>query len=53
VGRYPITPKLVDPGGKLANYDTTIVNGTLTVTIGATVNEQIANLKRPTSPASR
>ena len=32
VGSYPITPTLVDPDGKLANYSVTVTNGTLTVT---------------------
>jgi hypothetical protein len=32
VGTYLITPTLVDPNGKLANYSVTITNGTLTVT---------------------
>ncbi len=32
VGGYPITPSLVDPTGKLANYSVTSANGTLTVT---------------------
>jgi hypothetical protein len=32
LGTYAITPTLVDPNGKLANYSVTITNGTLTVT---------------------
>ena len=32
VGTYPITPTLVDPSGRLANYTVTLNNGTLTVT---------------------
>ena len=32
VGTYPITPTLVDPGGKLANYTVCSTNGTLSVT---------------------
>ena len=35
VGTYPITPTLVDPNGKLANYTVTMTNGTLTVTAAA------------------
>ena len=35
VGRYLITPTLVDPNGKLGNYAVTITNGTLTVTPAA------------------
>ena len=31
VGTYPIVPAIVDPGGRLPNYDVTIVNGTLTI----------------------
>ena len=31
VGAYPIVPVLVDPDGRLGNYDVTIVNGTLTI----------------------
>jgi hypothetical protein len=31
-GTYPITPTLVDPGGKRSNYTVTLNNGTLTVT---------------------
>jgi hypothetical protein len=31
VGRYPITPTLVDPNGKLDNYIVSMTNGTLTV----------------------
>lgn len=29
VGNYPITPTLVDPNGKLSNYNVTVNNGTL------------------------
>jgi len=32
VGTYPITPTLVDPGNKLANYNLSSTNGTLQVT---------------------
>ena len=32
VGGYPIAPTLVDPSGKLFNYNVTNINGTLTVT---------------------
>jgi MBG domain (YGX type)/Bacterial Ig-like domain (group 3)/Galactose oxidase, central domain len=32
VGGYPITVNLVDPNGRLSNYDVNITNGTLTVT---------------------
>ena len=32
VGRYPITPTLVDPNGKLTNYTVSSTNGTLSVT---------------------
>ena len=32
VGSYPITPTLVDPSGKLANYTVASTNGTLNVT---------------------
>jgi hypothetical protein len=32
LGSYPITPTLVDPNGKLANYTVSTTNGTLTVT---------------------
>jgi len=32
VGTYPITPTLVDPGSKLANYNVSSINGTLQVT---------------------
>ncbi len=32
VGMYPITPTLVDPGGKLSNYTVSSTNGTLSVT---------------------
>lgn len=35
VGGSPITPSLSDPGGKLANYDVTATNGTLTITRAA------------------
>jgi len=31
VGTYPIVPAINDPGGRLPNYDVTIVNGTLTI----------------------
>ena len=31
VGTYAIVPSLVDPGNRLANYQTSLVNGTLTV----------------------
>jgi hypothetical protein len=30
-GTYPIVPTLVDPGGRLPNYDLAITNGTLTI----------------------
>jgi hypothetical protein len=32
VGAYAITPALVDPTGRLGNYNVTVVNGTLSVT---------------------
>ncbi len=32
VGSYPITPAVVDPGGRLGNYTVTLNNGTLTIT---------------------
>ena len=32
MGTYPIVPGLLDPDGKLVNYLTTLVNGTLTIT---------------------
>jgi len=35
-GTYPITPQLSDPGNKLSNYATVLVNGTLTVSTDAT-----------------
>jgi len=35
-GSYPITATLVDPGGRLANYNVTNTAGTLTVSIAAT-----------------
>ena len=35
VGTYPITPTLVDPQGKLSNYNVSTTNGTLTVTPAA------------------
>jgi len=31
VGTYAITPTLVDPGDRLGNYQTNLINGTLTV----------------------
>jgi hypothetical protein len=31
VGTYPIVPAIDDPGGRLPNYNVTIVNGTLTI----------------------
>lgn len=35
IGTYAIVPTLQDPAGKLANYDFTVVDGTLTVTKAA------------------
>jgi hypothetical protein len=35
VGTYPIVPSIVDPNGRLDNYDTTVINGTLTILFGA------------------
>ena len=37
VGPYPILPTLVDPDGRLTNYSVTLNNGTLTVSIAASV----------------
>jgi probable HAF family extracellular repeat protein len=34
-GTYPITPVLSDPNSRLGNYSVTIINGTLTVTVGS------------------
>jgi ELWxxDGT repeat protein len=35
VGTYSIVPSVVDPDGKLPNYNVTLVNGTLTITPAA------------------
>ncbi|HKW74951.1 MAG TPA: MBG domain-containing protein, partial [Terriglobales bacterium] len=43
VGTYPITPTLVDPAGKLANYTVTSNNGTLTVNAAPTANFVFVN----------
>ncbi|MBZ5524489.1 MAG: DUF11 domain-containing protein, partial [Acidobacteriia bacterium] len=43
VGTYPITPTLVDPSGKLANYAVTSNNGTLTVNAAPTGNFVFVN----------
>jgi MBG domain (YGX type)/Carboxypeptidase regulatory-like domain len=36
VGTYPIVPTIVDPAGRIANYDATVINGTLTIVFVST-----------------
>jgi len=51
LGGYPITPTLVDPTGKLANYTVSTTNGTLTVA-PAPLSATADNASRPYGAAN-
>lgn len=44
---YPIVPRLLDPNGRLSNYQTNLINGTLTVTNAALPDLQVVSVSMP------
>jgi hypothetical protein len=53
VGTYPIMPILIDPNGRLSNYNVTVNNGTLTITkahLSVTADDQTKILHGPNPP---